>query len=93
MTMPEGSTCSVYQMETSVSQVLEDTTCGVILSPQFPGTVAPNQWTWTVEGADDYMFVVNVYYVQGPNIATSDCSEYFKGELKIVKQVIFLSNK
>ena len=67
-------------MEDSSAENIATTpsSCGIILSPQFPGVVAPNRWTWMVEGVDDHYFVVNVYYVRGPNINTDTCRQFFR---------------
>ena len=81
-------------METNDVETLDDT-CGVILSPRFPGLVEPGLWTWQVDGLDNFYFRINLHYVKGP--AVEGCEQYFQSKCpKTIIQVhscaIFLSN-
>ena len=62
--------CPTWQMEDSFVRTIH-ADCGVILSPNFPGLVGPGLWSWTLQGPDDAYFIIDVYYVRGPDATDS----------------------
>ena len=55
-------------------------TCGIILSPNFPGLVEPGLWFWTFTPPDDQTiyFDVTLFYVRGPGVKDPLCEQNFK---------------
>ena len=73
--------CDVFDMAESISVTHNDTGCGMMLSPQFPGLVEPNRWTWRIKSSQNRYLSVNVYYVVGPGIE-NECKDYFESNFE-----------
>ena len=82
--------CDVWNMADSQSRVVNGTTCGVMLSPQFPGLVEPNRWTWRVKSEPNLYYALNVFYVVGPGIE-NQCRDFFQSKLSIVFIMYYLN--
>ena len=55
--------------------------CGVIMSPNFPGLVGPGLWFWVFTPPMDRQshYSLYVYYVRGPAILDDECDHSLKG--------------
>ena len=73
--------CEVWKMEQSYAgEIKPSASCGILLSPWFPGYVEPGYWAWLVEGLDNFYFDIYVYYVRGPELPGEDCGQYFQSK-------------
>ena len=68
--------CPVWQMG-DVSSKTVVASCGVVLSPNFPGLIPPALWFWVFKppGGTTEHYAVSVFYVRGPNFVDQDCSQ------------------
>ena len=74
--------CEIWKMEESYAGEIESSaSCGILLSPRFPGYVEPGYWAWLIEGMDNFYFDIYVYYVRGPELSGGDCGQYFQSKL------------
>ena len=84
--------CTIFQMMEPDTHFINDVSCGIILSPQFPGLVPPGLWVWVFTpptGLRTY-YSVYVYYVRGPGVTDDDCDQYFKCNLIFESQCFSL---
>ena len=78
-------------MGTSSTDTIGNTTCGILLSPNFPGVVEQGAWTWRIDQEKEFYFHINVYYVAGPaSSATQEksCDQFFSSK----RHILFLKN-
>ena len=71
----DSAQCPVWHLDTSAHTA--QASCGVVLSPNFPGLVTPGLWFWVFKppaGVTQH-FAVTVFYVRGPDVIDLDCSQ------------------
>lgn len=79
----EVSECPVWSMG-PVSTQLFNSSCGTILSPNFPGQVQQGLWFWTFQPPPNHYITLTIHYVMGPGVSDPDCQQYFKGRLHFI---------
>ena len=77
-----GDKCNIYDMVDAYAKTLPSSvSCGIVVSPNFPGLVKPALWTWLIdnEAKDEYLSVY-LYYVRGPGVAAGVCVNSFESK-------------